>query len=78
MDDHKKCIDNVWFISQEWIIQLIFMYIFKLLSRVNMTSASYTARTAEPDEYANALEVLIAAFDGDSDMMAVIAGGSRR
>ena len=43
-----------------------------------MTSASYTARTAEPHEYANALEVLIAAFDGDSDMMAVIAGGSRR
>ena len=42
------------------------MYIFKLLSRVNMTSASY------------ALEVLIAAFDGDSDMMAVIAGGSHR
>lgn len=27
-----------------------------------MTSASYTARTAEPHEYANALEVLIAAF----------------
>ena len=54
------------------------MYSFKLLSRVNMTSASYTARTAKPHEYANALEVLIAAFDGDSDMMAVIAGGSRR
>ena len=38
------------------------MYIFKLLSRVNMTSASYTVGTAEPHEYANALEVLIAAF----------------
>ena len=43
-----------------------------------MTSASYTVRTAEPHEYAEALEVLIAAFDGDPAMMAVIAGGSRR
>ena len=43
-----------------------------------MTSASYTVRTAESHEYADALEVLIAAFDGDPAMMAVIAGGSRR
>ena len=43
-----------------------------------MTSASYTVRTAESHEYAYALEVLIAEFDGDSDMMAVIAGGSHR
>ena len=43
-----------------------------------MTLASYTVRTAEPHEYADALEVLIAAFDSDPAMMAVIAGGSRQ
>ena len=37
-----------------------------------MTSASYTVRTAESHEYADALEVLIAAFDGDPAMMAAL------
>ena len=43
-----------------------------------MTSQLPVPSTAEPHEYGEALEVLIAAFDGDPAMMAVIAGGSRR
>ena len=43
-----------------------------------MSFVSYSVRTAEPREYAEAIEVLIAAFNSDPAMMAVIGGGDRQ